>query len=160
MQLHGLLPTAPARIQLIGPMTYTCLVQSICTNTLLPSNPRSIQICMLHTDMHMHTWSRSGRALILGGLCATLDYFKCAWRCVVSADSNHLPALLRVKPCLSLTGYLVICLRLCVFQGSGLSLVATVHVACRFLLVSIRSASIPVCVKLSRRRFLGSLNEQ
>ena len=154
MQLHGLLPIAPAKIQLIRPMTSTCLVQFNCTNTLLPSNTRSIQICMLHIDMHMHTWSRSGRAFILDGLCATLDYLSCAWGCGVSADPSHLPALLRVKPSLSLIGDLVICLRLCVFQGSGLSLVAHVHVACRFLLVSIMIVSIPVCVKLARKTHL------
>lgn len=133
MQLHGLLPTA--RIQLIDQKTSTCLVQLNYTNTLLPSNTRSIQICMLRIDMHMHTWSRPGRALILDGLCATLDYLSCAWRCGVSADSSHLPALLRVKQ-----NYVA-------HRLFGSLSEATAHVACRFLLVSIMPVSIPVCVK-------------
>ena len=74
--------------------------------------------------MHMHPWSRSGRALILDGLCATLARLSCgrgACGCGVSlpADLSHLPTLPRIEQSLSLTGCSFLDLGLCILKTAA-----------------------------------------
>lgn len=77
---------------------------------------------MLRIDMHMHPWSRSGRALILWPVRCLSETDRCmrVWRCDVSADSSHLPALPRAERSPSLTGRLFIDQRLCISKVGGL----------------------------------------